>query len=93
MTKRTAREYQVRSPKDQYEFDRWLNSNAILSSIFVLGLLAMAVVGIGTVVSVESAKGVITVVPTSASGDSLEPTSAVFTVPRMTESKKEKINQ
>ena len=63
MTKLTTREYQRASPKDQREFDRWLNSNAILSSIFAVGMLAMAVAGIGTVVSVESAKGVITVVP------------------------------
>jgi hypothetical protein len=32
-------------PQDQREFDRWLKANAIISSIFVAGLLAMALAG------------------------------------------------
>jgi hypothetical protein len=42
MTIRTAREFEKTSPEDQREFDRWLGSNAILSSIFAIVVLAMA---------------------------------------------------
>ena len=42
MTIGTKRTYQSTSPEDKREFDRWLNSNAILGSILAIGLLAMA---------------------------------------------------
>lgn len=42
MTIGTKRAYQSTSPEDKREFDRWLNSSAILSSILGIGLLAMA---------------------------------------------------
>lgn len=42
MTIGTERAYQGTSPEAKRELDRWLNSNAILSSIFAIGLLAMA---------------------------------------------------
>ena len=66
MTISTAREYQ-RSPEDQRDFDKWLNSNAILSSIFAIGVLAMALAAI--VVPYQSGKDVVAVVPTSMSGE------------------------
>jgi hypothetical protein len=43
--KRVAREDQSISPEDQRKFDRWLTANALLSSIFEVGLIAMAVAG------------------------------------------------
>jgi hypothetical protein len=43
--KRVAREDQSISPEDQRKFERWLTANAILSSIFALGLIAMAMAG------------------------------------------------
>ena len=46
MTTATAREYQRTSPEDQRDFDKWINSNAILSSIFAIGVLAMALAAI-----------------------------------------------
>jgi len=67
MTKLTAREYQRASPKDQREFDKWLNSNAIVSSIFAVGMLAMVVAGIGTVVANHTAK--LTIVPAAAASE------------------------
>lgn len=79
MTKRTAQEYQRASPKDQREFDSWLNSNAILSSIFAVGMLVMALAGFGTVASDQSAKRVITIAPTSAGGVLVEPVSFTST--------------
>jgi hypothetical protein len=42
MAKDTWREYQSTSPENQYKFDRWLKTNAILSLILALGMLAMA---------------------------------------------------
>jgi hypothetical protein len=38
--KRVAREDQSISPEDQRKLDRWLTANAILSSIFAVGLIA-----------------------------------------------------
>ena len=61
-----TREYQG-SPENQRDFDKWLNSNAILSSIFAIGVLAMALAAI--VVPYQSGKDVASVVPTSISGE------------------------
>lgn len=61
-----AREYQG-SPENQRDFDKWLNSNAVLSSIFAIGVLAMALAAI--VVPYQSGKDVAAVVPTSISGE------------------------
>ena len=55
------------SPKDQRDFDKWINSNAILSSIFAVGMLAMALAAI--VVPYQSGKDVVAVVSTSMSGE------------------------
>jgi hypothetical protein len=63
----TASEYQRVSPKDQRDFDKWINSNAILSSVFAIGMLAMALAAI--VVPYESGKHVVAVVSTSMSGE------------------------
>ena len=60
MTISTARE-------DQREFDKWLNSNAILSSIFAIGVLAMALAAI--VVPYERGQDVAAVASTSMSGE------------------------
>ena len=67
MTTATAREYQRTSPEDQRDFDEWINSNAILSSIFAIGVLAMALAAI--VVPYQSGKNVVAVVSTSMSGE------------------------
>jgi hypothetical protein len=67
MTTATAREYQRTSPEDQRDFDKWINSNAILSSIFAIGVLAMALAAI--VVPYQSGKDVAAVVSTSMSGE------------------------
>ena len=67
MTTATAREYQRTSPEDQRDFDKWINSNAILSSIFAIGVLAMALAAI--VVPYQSGKDVVAVVSTSMSGE------------------------
>jgi hypothetical protein len=63
MTIGTERAYQSITPEDKREFDRWLNSNAILSSIFAIGLLAMAVAAI--VVPYHQSEDVAAVAPTS----------------------------
>ena len=65
MTIRTAREFEKTSPKDQREFDRWLGSNAILSSIFAIVVLAMALAAF--VVPYEIYKDVAAAVSTSMS--------------------------
>ena len=67
MTIRTAREFEKTSPEDQREFDRWLGSNAILSSIFAIGVLVMALAAI--VVPYQTNKDVAAVVSTSVSGE------------------------
>jgi hypothetical protein len=67
MTTATAKEYQRTSPEDQRDFDKWINSNAILSSIFAIGVLAMALAAI--VVPYQSGKNVVAVVSTSMSGE------------------------
>ena len=67
MTTATAREYQRTSPEDQRDFDKWINSNAILSSIFAIGVLAMALAAI--VVPYQTGKDVVAVVSTSMSGE------------------------
>ena len=67
MTTATAREYQRTSPEDQRDFDKWINPNAILSSIFAIGVLAMALAAI--VVPYQSGKDVAAVVSTSMSGE------------------------
>ena len=64
MTIHTAREYQRMSPQ---EFNRWLNSNNILTSIFAIGVLAMALAAI--IVPSQSDKDVAAVVSTSMSGE------------------------
>jgi hypothetical protein len=61
-----TREYQG-SPENQRDLDKWLNSNAILSSIFAIGVLAMAVTAI--VVPYHRGQDVAAVVPTSMSGE------------------------
>jgi hypothetical protein len=66
MTIRTAREYEKTSPEDQREFNRWLGSNAILSSIFAIGVLVMALAAI--VVPYQTNKDMAAVVSTSVSG-------------------------
>ena len=43
------RKYQTSSPEDQRKFDRWLDANLILGSIFAIGMLAMAWTGYNTV--------------------------------------------
>lgn len=65
MANATAREFQ-RAPEDQRNFDKWLNSNAILSSIFAIGMLTMALAAI--VVPYHS-KDVVAVVSTSMGGE------------------------
>ena len=35
--------YRDLSPEDQRKFDRWLKANAVVATIFALGLVAMAV--------------------------------------------------
>jgi hypothetical protein len=67
MTTVTATEYQRASQKDQREFDRWLNSNAIFGAIFAIGMLAMALAAI--VVPYQSGKDMAAVVSTSMSGE------------------------
>jgi hypothetical protein len=67
VTIRTAQEFRKTSPKDQREFDRWLGSNAILSSIFSIVVLAMALAAI--VVPYQIYKDVAAVVSTSVSGE------------------------
>ena len=64
MTIHTAREYQRMSPQ---EFDRWLNSDAIISSFFAIGILAMALAAI--IVPYQSGNDVVAVVSTSMSGE------------------------
>ena len=66
MTIGTERAYQSTSREDKREFDRWLNSNAILSSIFAIGLLTMAFASI--VVPYHQSEDVAAVAPTSISG-------------------------
>ena len=67
MTIGTERAYQSTSPEDKREFDRWLNSSAILSSILGIGLLAMAFAAI--VVPYHQSRDTAAVVPTSMSGE------------------------
>ena len=40
-----SRNYMRMLPEDRRTFDRWLKANAILSLIFALGIIAMAVAG------------------------------------------------
>ena len=40
-----SRNYLKMSSEDQRTFDRWLKANAILSLIFAVGIIAMAVAG------------------------------------------------
>ena len=64
----TVREYQRTSPEDKRDFDKWINSNAILSAIFAVGMVAMALAAI--VVPYQSAnKHVVAVISTSMSGE------------------------
>ena len=44
-----SREFQNMSPEDQHTFDRWIRANAVVGSIFALGMLAMAVMGSNSV--------------------------------------------
>jgi hypothetical protein len=41
----TSRELQNMSPEDQLTFDGWVRANAVVGSIFAIGMLAMAVMG------------------------------------------------
>ena len=66
MTIGTERAYQSTSPEDKREFDRWLNSNAIHSSILAIGLLAMAFAAV--VAPYHQSEDVASVAPTSMSG-------------------------
>jgi hypothetical protein len=45
MGRRTLRELQNMSPKDQQEFNKWLKVNAVGGSIIAVGMLAMALAG------------------------------------------------
>ena len=45
MANRSSRGDQQMSPKEQREFNRWLETNAILGSILAIGMLAMALAG------------------------------------------------
>jgi len=45
----TSRELQNMSPEDQLTFDGWIRANAVVGSIFAIGMLAMAVVGSNSV--------------------------------------------
>jgi hypothetical protein len=67
MTTDTARKYQITSPEDQRKFDRWLDSNAVLSSIFAIGMLTMALAAI--IVPYVKHMDVAAVVSTSMSGE------------------------
>jgi len=67
VTIHTAQEFQKTSSEDQREFDRWLSSNAILSSIFTIGVLVMALAAI--VLPYQISKDVAAVVSTSVSGE------------------------
>ena len=67
MTTTTVREYQRTSPEDKRDFDKWINSNAILSSIFAIGVLAMALAAI--VVPYQSGRNMVAVASTSMSGE------------------------
>jgi|SRR3954469_18821751 hypothetical protein len=40
-----SRFYKTMSPEDQREYNRWLIGNAIIGSIFAMGLMAMAIIG------------------------------------------------
>jgi hypothetical protein len=40
-----SRFYKTMSPEDQRVYNRWLMANAIIGSIFAMGLLAMAIAG------------------------------------------------
>ena len=44
-----SREFQNMSPEDQHTFDRWITANAVVGSIFAVGMLAMAVMGSNSV--------------------------------------------
>ncbi len=39
------REFQNMSPEDQLTFNRWIRANAVVGSIFAVGMLAMALIG------------------------------------------------
>jgi hypothetical protein len=45
MANRSSRGDQKMSPKEEREFNRWLETNAILGSILAIGMLAMALAG------------------------------------------------
>ena len=49
------RKYQTSSSEDQRKFDRWLDANLILGSIFAIGMLAMAWAGYNSVPDAEIA--------------------------------------
>jgi hypothetical protein len=44
----TSRNYMKMSSEDRRTFDRWLTANAILSLIFTVGIIAMAVAGLNS---------------------------------------------
>ena len=45
----TSRELQNMSPEDRLTFDGWIRANAVVGSIFAIGMLAMAVMGSNSV--------------------------------------------
>jgi hypothetical protein len=40
-----SQQYERMSPEDQRTFNRWISANAILGTVFAVGMLAMAVAG------------------------------------------------
>lgn len=62
-----VQEYESGSPEDQRKFDRWLNTNAVVSSIFAIGVLAMALAAI--LIPYPSSRDVAAAVSTSVSGE------------------------
>jgi len=53
------------SPKEQREFNKWLETNAILGSILAIGMMAMALAGSNSAGQSDIAMAAITNVATS----------------------------
>jgi hypothetical protein len=65
MANRNSRGDQKMSPKEQREFNKWLETNAILGSILAIGMMAMALAGSNSAGQSDIAMAAITNVATS----------------------------